>query len=607
MPTAVQISLEGGEGRGGKLQTVTFRLEMPTKKGRKERRVGLGLRGYATTSAAKPERPCVTCTLRIDDARVLLSLKAHAITGGMRLSNTSEAYSEQHLAQSPSEAEVESACASGGETRVTPRDSSNRPSAPKAVIRSAATPSTGGPNALANAAFAKKHLGDQIVEGATPNRAARIGKCPLPSSSSSSSSSCSTPSSTPTTEKASRASRGAHAKAAPSPCTRCDMDHWRSDPGGVAGGLVGDVVGGAVGGAVRGAVGAVSPPGFLASAAERAYLGSPSKRDGGSQWVPPHLRRERPEDSTAAAEQVASCRGSAQEGLAASASSAPSSTSSSTCRSTCRSACSASIAISNQRLRSFSFMNEEEFGMPVAARSAPPSLTSSVWPPLSPLGPRGLEADAQAALGVDAGFCLDEEVAKAMAAEGEGEEDEGVMCAICHSSIKPLDAALVVGCEHAFCSGCILNWALQKKKCPLCNVHFERLWLYRMIDGSFDEYLHEESVDLLHLAPWFRKAVSTHYTPPAPTDDDDFGAEYDEDDDEFYSELEHRLTARSGGGRRAVGNRRWGENGWVASGRRAAVAKPVQPPKAPKVYKRQLKAGAVGTSSERGAHSSRNA
>ena len=56
--------------------------------------------------------------------------------------------------------------------------------------------------------------------------------------------------------------------------------------------------------------------------------------------------------------------------------------------------------------------------MPVAARSAPPSLTSSVWPPLSPLGPRGLEADAQAALGVDAGFCLDEEVAKAMAAEG---------------------------------------------------------------------------------------------------------------------------------------------------------------------------------------------
>ena len=46
-------------------------------------------------------------------------------------------------------------------------------------------------------------------------------------------------------------------------------------------------------------------------------------------------------------------------------------------------------------------------------------------------------------------------------------EEEGVQCAICHGNIRLLQVALVCGCEHPFCTGCILNWALQKKKCPL--------------------------------------------------------------------------------------------------------------------------------------------
>ena len=95
------------------------------------------------------------------------------------------------------------------------------------------------------------------------------------------------------------------------------------------------------------------------------------------------------------------------------------------------------------------------------------------------------------------------------AGEG-GEEDEGVMCAICHGNIAPNSVALVRGCDHAFCSVCILNWATQKRRCPPCLGQFPPLWLYRRIDGTYNDYLHEESVDLLHCAVWFKRSVSAY-------------------------------------------------------------------------------------------------
>ena len=64
-------------------------------------------------------------------------------------------------------------------------------------------------------------------------------------------------------------------------------------------------------------------------------------------------------------------------------------------------------------------------------------------------------------------------------------------------------------CDHAFCNGCILNWAKQKPKCPLCQTPFTHLWLYRQLDGSYNDFLVEESVDMLLLATWFRKQVIT--------------------------------------------------------------------------------------------------
>ena len=68
------------------------------------------------------------------------------------------------------------------------------------------------------------------------------------------------------------------------------------------------------------------------------------------------------------------------------------------------------------------------------------------------------------------------------------------------------------GCDHAFCSPCILNWALQKPRCPLCQTTFTHLWTYRMLDGTFNDCLVEEHVDMLHQTQWFRKKVSADFS-----------------------------------------------------------------------------------------------
>ena len=134
--------------------------------------------------------------------------------------------------------------------------------------------------------------------------------------------------------------------------------------------------------------------------------------------------------------------------------------------------------------------------------------------------------DASASGLSDAEFAakLAEQLDDEDAAAGEGEapiEEEGVMCAICHGNIQPLEVALVHGCDHPFCCGCILNWALQKQRCPLCQVQFTHLWMYKQLDGTFNDYLREESVALLHRAMWFRKAVVTEFSPQTHADDDD--------------------------------------------------------------------------------------
>jgi hypothetical protein len=122
----------------------------------------------------------------------------------------------------------------------------------------------------------------------------------------------------------------------------------------------------------------------------------------------------------------------------------------------------------------------------------------------------------------------------ARAAECQAEEEEGVMCAICHGNIQPLEVALVHGCDHPFCCNCILNWALQRQRCPLCQVDFTHLWMYKQLDGTFNDYLREELVALLHRAVWFRKAVVTEFSPHA----------HGEEDDEYHDFLQYEYGGR---------------------------------------------------------------
>ena len=111
--------------------------------------------------------------------------------------------------------------------------------------------------------------------------------------------------------------------------------------------------------------------------------------------------------------------------------------------------------------------------------------------------------------------------------------------------------------DHPFCVGCILNWALQKKKCPLCQVPFTHLWLYKMLDGSYNDYLVEENVDLLHCAVWFKDVViNEKRVQDAEADDDD---EYHEMLQYERTRMAERVVAwPSACGRRRRGRRRRG-------------------------------------------------
>ena len=212
------------------------------------------------------------------------------------------------------------------------------------------------------------------------------------------------------------------------------------------------------------------------------------------------------------------------------------------------------------------------------AAAASSASASALTPRASSTAEGSGAADTAAAAGPATPTC-----AECSDAESDSSE-EGVMCAICHGNIQPLQVAMIRGCEHPFCGGCILNWALQKSKCPLCNVAFTHVWMYRQLDGEYNDYLVEESVQLLHSAAWFRKqhapTRASHCDADAAAHDSETsqyhemlqyryggGASDDEDEDYYYE-----LQARLGGAKRAIGNRRFGEGGFVQGGRRAARA-----------------------------------
>ncbi|CAK9184429.1 unnamed protein product [Ilex paraguariensis] len=150
-----------------------------------------------------------------------------------------------------------------------------------------------------------------------------------------------------------------------------------------------------------------------------------------------------------------------------------------------------------------------------------------------------------------------------------GDGHHGV-CAICLSKIILQETALVKGCEHAYCVMCILRWATYKNEptCPQCKHPFEFLHIHRSLDGSMHDFLFEESVCLLLRASWFKPLVVEDQ---GEVDDEVEDLYLYEDDGEGLDDV---YLASSSSFR--IGNRRWGDNGYVRAGRQQA--RPVSHP-----------------------------
>ncbi|KAK9128966.1 hypothetical protein Syun_017763 [Stephania yunnanensis] len=139
-------------------------------------------------------------------------------------------------------------------------------------------------------------------------------------------------------------------------------------------------------------------------------------------------------------------------------------------------------------------------------------------------------------------------------------------CAICLEKIELQEIALVKGCEHAYCVMCILRWATYSKNpiCPQCKYPFESLILHRALDGGIQDYMQEESVCLLLRANWFEPLLIVAREEVTDEHEEYYPYEEDDDDDgmdDFYV---------CGSSSLRIGNRRWGSNGYVSTGRREA-------------------------------------
>ncbi|KAH9610135.1 hypothetical protein KSS87_004782 [Heliosperma pusillum] len=146
------------------------------------------------------------------------------------------------------------------------------------------------------------------------------------------------------------------------------------------------------------------------------------------------------------------------------------------------------------------------------------------------------------------------------------------VCAICLDDIELQETALVKGCEHAYCVKCILQWATyhEHPKCPQCKHPLESLSVHRSLDGSLRDYMFEESLCLLLRAEWFTPLVVEHQDDPDDEINDIFyyqyqyQLDYEEDDDDLDDVYFHNSTELR------IGNRRWGDNGYIRAGRQEA-------------------------------------
>ncbi|KAL6616717.1 hypothetical protein ACP70R_038987 [Stipagrostis hirtigluma subsp. patula] len=170
--------------------------------------------------------------------------------------------------------------------------------------------------------------------------------------------------------------------------------------------------------------------------------------------------------------------------------------------------------------------------------------------------------------GVPSNGPLDQAAAPVGGSGGDRAAADCGVCAICLDKIALQETALVKGCDHAYCVTCILRWASYKQTpmCPQCKHPFEFLSVHRSLDGCIHDYLFEESVCLLLRAAWFEPLIVEAHE--EALEEEEFYHHYQYEDEEDDLDEESYYMSRSPSIR--IGNRRWGDNGYIRGGRREA-------------------------------------
>lgn len=145
---------------------------------------------------------------------------------------------------------------------------------------------------------------------------------------------------------------------------------------------------------------------------------------------------------------------------------------------------------------------------------------------------------------------------------------------------------------HCRAVTCILQWATARATatCPTCKKPFHALLVHRDVDGTLSDTAIDESIGFLARAPWYvawakersqineltrhhavfrSMEVAQSERSPLALAQEEWAEEamYSYFEDEFEDEdLEEHYMSRT-----SFGNRPWGPNGFVASGRRRAV------------------------------------
>jgi hypothetical protein len=222
--------------------------------------------------------------------------------------------------------------------------------------------------------------------------------------------------------------------------------------------------------------------------------------------------------------------------------------------------------------------------------------------------------------------------------DDEKEDSNLPSCAICLNAPSLENSCFTVPCLHSFCAKCIVRWAnfqeeeenAQRKKrglssthhnhhhgqtsfaakCPSCRVPFENLLCYRELDGSVHRLggeldLREHPLCLLKRSKWLglEETEEEMYGGRQSSFDDSFEEEYGHgyhgmksSNKSAYYDIDDEYFAKRGGARVVIGNRRFGANGFVASGR--ALARPIQQP-----MKKEKMGSAAFSSSPNNQHS----